>query len=159
LDVVVSDLLYKVFKIRPSSSFKFDVNAAAYNSNNLLGGTTDGFGRFDRLALNVKLVKSFLNDKIIINVGQDFDFAVPGNTTTLVNTDLTWLPNVNVEFVLNQSRRLKLIVFRRNSFGVGQNSSIVKRNRTGVSLSFSHEFDKFFHRKEDEEKKKGVSSQ
>lgn len=157
LDVVVSDLLYKVFKIRPSSSFKFDVNAAAYNSNTLLGATTEGFGRFDRLALNVNLVKSFLNDKIIVNVGQDFDVAVPGNTASLVNSDLTWLPNVNVEFVLNKSRKLKLIVFRRNSFGVGQNSSIVRRNRTGVSLSFSHEFDKFFPKKE-AEPVKGVSN-
>ena len=159
LDVVVSNLLYKVFKIRPNNSFRFDVNASGYNSSAVFGNNNNPSGRLDMIALNVKLVKSFLNDKIVVNVGRDFDLAVAGTAATLAKTDLAWLPNVNIELALTRSRKLKFIIFTRNNLGLNENStSVVRRNRTGVSLSFSHQFDHLF-RKEEEEKKKEVSSQ
>ena len=85
--------------------------------------------------------RSFLNDKVIINVGGDLDFNVR-STTNIQNDNLQWLPDLNIEFILTRDRKLRAIVFNRNSLDIN-GSSLGRRNRQGVSISYRKDFEKF----------------
>jgi hypothetical protein len=91
--------------------------------------------------VNLKLGRSFLNDKVIINVGGDLDFNVR-STTNIQNDNLQWLPDLNIEFILTRDRKLRAIVFNRNSLDIN-GSSLGRRNRQGVSISYRKDFEKF----------------
>jgi hypothetical protein len=91
--------------------------------------------------VNLKLGRSFLNDKVIINVGGDLDFNVR-SSTNIQNDNLQWLPDLNIEFILTRDRKLRAIVFNRNSLDIN-GSSLGRRNRQGVSISYRKDFEKF----------------
>ena len=85
--------------------------------------------------------RSFLNDKVIINVGGDLDFNVR-SSTNIQNDNLQWLPDLNIEFILTRDRKLRAIVFNRNSLDIN-GSSLGRRNRQGVSISYRKDFERF----------------
>jgi hypothetical protein len=87
------------------------------------------------------LGRSFLNDKVIINVGGDLDFNVR-SSTNIQNDNLQWLPDLTIEFILTRDRKLRAIVFNRNSLDIN-GSSLGRRNRQGVSISYRKDFEKF----------------
>ena len=124
-------------------SLRFDIGSSVYNSGNLLdptgGGIAINANKVDRTRVNLKLGRSFLNDKIVVNVGGDLDFNVR-NTSTIQNSDLQWLPDVNVEFILSKDKKLRAILFNRNSLDIN-GSALGKRNRQGVSISYRKDFD------------------
>ncbi len=91
--------------------------------------------------MNLKLGRSFLNDKVIVNVGGDLDFNVR-SSTNIQNDNLQWLPDLNIEFILTRDRKLRAIVFNRNSLDIN-GSSLGRRNRQGVSISYRKDFEKF----------------
>ena len=97
--------------------------------------------KIDRQRVNLKLGRSFLNDKVIVNVGGDLDFNVR-SSTNIQNDNLQWLPDLNIEFILTRDRKLRLIVFNRNSLDIN-GSSLGRRNRQGVSISYRKDFEKF----------------
>ena len=138
----ISSLLHKA---TGDKSLRFDIGSSVYNSGNLLdptgGGIAINANKIDRTRVNLKLGRSFLNEKIIVNVGGDLDFNVR-NTSTLQNSDLQWLPDVNIEFILTRDRKLRAIVFNRNSLDIN-GSALGKRNRQGVSISYRKDFDEF----------------
>ena len=140
INKMFSNMLYK---LTGDKSLRFDVGSNVYNSGNLLDPTGGGIAlnanRIDRQRVNLKLGRSFLNDKIIVNVGGDLDFNVR-NTSTIQNSDLQWLPDVNIEFILTKDRKLRAIVFNRNSLDIN-GSALGKRNRQGVSISYRKDFD------------------
>ena len=131
-------------KVTGDNSLRFDVGSSVYNSGNLLDPTGSGIAinanKIDRQRVNLKLGRSFLNDKVIINVGGDLDFNVR-NSTNIQNDNLQWLPDVNIEFILTKDRKLRAIVFNRNSLDIN-GSSLGRRNRQGVSISYRKDFDK-----------------
>jgi hypothetical protein len=52
------------------------------------------------------------------------------------------LPDLNIEFVLTKDRKLRAIVFNRNSLDIiGGNMG--RRNRQGVSISYRKDFENF----------------
>ena len=130
-------------KVTGDKSLRFDIGSSVYNSGNLLDPTGAGIAinanRVDRTRVNLKLGRSFLNDKIVVNVGGDLDFNVR-NTSTIQNSDLQWLPDVNVEFILSKDKKLRAILFNRNSLDIN-GSALGKRNRQGVSISYRKDFD------------------
>jgi hypothetical protein len=132
-------------KVTGDKSLRFDVGSSVYNSANLLDPTGAGIAinanKIDRQRVNLKLGRSFLNDKIIVNVGGDLDFNVQ-NSTTIQNGNFQWLPDLNIEFILSDDRKLRAILFNRNSLDIN-GSSLGKRNRQGVSISYRKDFDKF----------------
>ncbi len=132
-------------KVTGDNSLRFDVGSSVYNSGNLLDPTGSGIAinanKIDRQRINLKLGRSFLNDKIIINVGGDLDFNVR-SSTNIQNDNLQWLPDVNIEFILTRDRKLRAIVFNRNSLDIN-GSSLGRRNRQGVSISYRKDFDSF----------------
>jgi len=132
-------------KATGDKSLRFDIGSSVYNSGNLLdptgGGIAINANKIDRTRVNLKLGRSFLNDKIIVNVGADLDFNVR-STSTLQNSDLQWLPDLNIEFILTRDRKLRAIIFNRNSLDIN-GSALGKRNRQGVSISYRKDFDEF----------------
>jgi hypothetical protein len=50
------------------------------------------------------------------------------------------LPDLNIEFILSDDRKLRAILFNRNSLDIN-GSSLGKRNRQGVSISYRKDFD------------------
>ena len=132
-------------KATGDNSLKFDIGSSVYNSGNLLdptgGGIAINANKIDRTRVNLKLGRSFLNDKIIVNVGGDLDFNVR-NTSTIQNSDLQWLPDLNIEFLLTKDKKLRAIIFNRNSLDIN-GSALGRRNRQGASISYRKDFDKF----------------
>ena len=132
-------------KVTGDKSLRFDVGSSVYNSANLLDPSGAGIAinanKIDRQRVNLKLGRSFLNDKIIVNVGGDLDFNVQ-NSTTIQNGNFQWLPDLNIEFILTDDRKLRAIIFNRNSLDIN-GSSLGRRNRQGVSISYRKDFDKF----------------
>lgn len=130
-------------KVTGDKSLRFDVGSSVYNSANLLDPTGAGIAinanKIDRQRVNLKLGRSFLNDKIIVNVGGDLDFNVQ-NSTTIQNGNFQWLPDINIEFILTEDRKLRAILFNRNSLDIN-GSSLGRRNRQGVSISYRKDFD------------------
>ncbi len=130
-------------KATGDKSLRFDVGSSVYNSGNLLdptgGGIAINANKIDRQRVNLKLGRSFFNDNIIVNVGGDLDFNVR-NTSTIQNSDLQWLPDLNIEFILTNDRKLRAIIFNRNSLDIN-GSTLGKRNRQGVSISYRKDFD------------------
>jgi len=133
-------------KVTGDRSLRFDVGSSVYNSANLLDPTGAGIAinanKIDRQRINVKLGRSFLNEKIIVNVGGDFDFNVQ-NSTNIQNGTFQWLPDLNIEFILTDDRKLRAIIFNRNSLDIN-GSSLGRRNRQGVSISYRKDFDNFW---------------
>jgi hypothetical protein len=63
-----------------------------------------------------------------------------GTSTSVQNSNTQWLPNLNIEFVLSQDRKLRLIIFNKTTLDV----SFGRRNRQGVSITYRKDFDKLF---------------
>jgi hypothetical protein len=148
INTVVSNILYK---LTGDKSLRFDVGTSIYSSSSLLnpsGGDISAGGaanKLDRTRVDLKLGKSFANDKIIVTLGSDIDFNI-GNSA-IQNGNSQWLPNVNIEFILTKDRKLRLIVFNKTSLDFS-GTNFGRRNRQGVSISYRKDFETFFGRKE-----------
>ena len=132
-------------KVTGDQSLRFDIGSKVYNSGNLLDPTGSGIAinsnKIDRQRVNLKFGRSFLNDKIIVNLGGDFDFNLR-SASSIENNNFQWLPDVNIEFVLTKDRKLRAIVFNRNSLDI-IGGSMGRRNRQGVSISYRKDFENF----------------
>jgi len=133
---ILSNVLYKITGDR---SFQFDITTSSYSSSSLLYGTTTT-NRIDRQNIGVKVNKSILNDKIIFTFGSDFDFNL-GNTA-LQSGNFQWLPDLSVQIILTQDRKLRMVVFNKSSLDAGITgvSIIGRKTRQGVALSYTKDF-------------------
>jgi hypothetical protein len=132
-------------KVTGDQSLRFDIGSKVYNSGNLLDPTGSGIAinsnKIDRQRVNFKFGRSFFNDKVIVNLGGDFDFNLRA-ASSIENNNFQWLPDVNIEFVLTKDRKLRAIVFNRNSLDI-IGGSMGRRNRQGVSISYRKDFENF----------------
>ncbi len=138
----VSNLLYKLTRDR---SLRFDLGTSVYSSSSILdqssGLTATSNNRLDRTNINFKVGKSFFNDNVVVTFGGDLDFNL-GTTSTIANGNFQWLPDLNIELILTPDKRLRSIVFSKNSLDIS-GSTLGRRNRQGVSLSYKKDFDSF----------------
>jgi hypothetical protein len=147
LNKVVSNLVYKLTK---DKSIKVDVSTSLYSSSSLVASSTGGVGSnngLDRTNFKLKVGKSFFNDRLIFTAGADLDFSV-GATSALTSGNLQFLPDVNIEYILTKDKQLRLIGFLKNSLDA-TGGILGRRNRQGASLSYKHDFDRLFAKKED----------
>lgn len=142
INKTVTNLLNKV---TGDQSMRFDIGSKVYNSGNLLDPTGSGIAinsnKIDRQRVNLKLGRSFFNDKVIVNLGGDFDFNLR-SASSIENNNFQWLPDLNIEFVLTKDKKLRAIVFNRNSLDI-IGGSMGRRNRQGVSISYRKDFENF----------------
>lgn len=143
---IISGFLSKLFN---DKSLKVDLGTSIYSSSSILNqGVTTSNNKIDRQVFNFKIGKSFFNDNVIVTFGTDVDFnigsAVGGNTQ--------WLPDFNIEFVLSRDRKLRAIIFNKNSLDIS-GATFGRRNRQGISISYRQEFDTIFGKKQTEDKR------
>jgi hypothetical protein len=141
INKLVANLLYK---ITGDKSLQLDVATSTYSSASLLGtnvGTSSN--RLDRQTVNLKVNQSLLDGKIIVTFGGDLDFNL-GNTSAVQNGNFQWLPDISVQIVLSQDRKLRAVVFSKSTLDVSTSSALGRRNRQGVSLSYTKDFQKLF---------------
>ena len=138
---MVSNLLSK---ITGDKSLQFDVNTSTYSSSQLYG--TGNTNTLDRQTINLRVSQSLLNGKVIIVFGGGFDFNI-GSTSAVSSGNFQWLPDISVQIVLSQniekSSKIKAIIFNKSSLDVST-GVIGRRNRQGVSLTYTKDFDNFF---------------
>ena len=127
--------------ITGDQSLNIDFSTEVYNSNSLVGGSVSSSTGYDRVNFNFMLNKSYFNNRVVVNLGSDFDLNVRNTTTT----GFQFLPDVSVEFILTNNRRLRAILFKKDALDFAG-----RRNRAGVSLSYRKEFDKLFSSKQEE---------
>ncbi|RXK82813.1 translocation/assembly module TamB domain-containing protein [Filimonas effusa] len=143
LNKLVSNFLVK---LTGDKSLQFDVGTSVYSSASLFGGQDVGANKVDRQNVNLKINKSLLDGKLIISFGGDFDFNL-SNAQAAQAGNFQWLPDLRVEIVLSKDRKLRAVVFNKSSLDVnsGVNSSgLGRRNRQGVSISYTRDFDRVF---------------
>ena len=139
LNNAVSDLLYK---LTGDKSLQFDIGAKTYSSYTLPGSSSGS--TLDRTAVELKLNKSLLNNKVIITFGGDLDFNVSGAAAAASNSNFQWLPDISVQIVLSRDRKLRAIIFNHSSIGVYTSGTVGRVTRQGISISYTKDFDKFF---------------
>lgn len=122
-------------------SINVDFSTEVYNSNSLVGGSVSSTSGYDRVNFNFMLNKSYFNNRVVVNLGSDFDMNVRNTTTT----GFQFLPDVSVEFILTDNRRLRAIVFKKDELDYAG-----RRNRGGVSLSYRKDFDKLISSNKEE---------
>lgn len=132
-----TDLLYKITK---DKSLIFDLSSAVYSSNDLFatGSLNATSTQFDRYNVKIKVGKSFLNNKLRVNLGGDFDINLRSATQT---GDFQWLPDWNVQWSLNTDNSLSLVIFNKNSLDISGNT-LGRRTRQGVGISYKKDFDR-----------------
>ena len=148
LNKVISNLVYKITK---DKSIKVDVSTSLYSSSSIIGASTGGVAQsnngLDRSNFNFKLGKSFFNDRLIFSAGANLDFNV-GASSALANGNLQFLPDITVEYILTKDKQFRLIFFVKNNLDAS-GGILGRRNRQGASISYKHDFDKLFSKKED----------
>ena len=143
-----------LYKLTGDKSLRFDLGTSWYSNNeitsNVAGGTLNN-NTIDLSRVNFKLGKSFFQDKMIVTFGGDLDFNV-SNSAAIKNGNFQWLPDLNVEFILSKDRKLRAILFNKNSLDISNTSAggIGRRNRFGASISYRKDFDKLFATKPDD---------
>ena len=102
----------------------------------------------NRTDLNVGLSKQFLNDRVTVTVGNNFNLEgqnQPGQKTTDI------AGNISVNYKLTQDGRYRIRAYRRDEFIVVEGQVV----ETGVGFSLTYEYNKFkelFTKKTKEEK-------
>jgi hypothetical protein len=143
----VSDLLYKITK---DKSLRFDLGATVYSSSSLIGtngSTLQSDNRLDRSRVSAKLGKAFYNNNVIVSFGGDLDFNL-GSSSSVQAGNLQWLPDITIEFVLTTDRKLRAVIFSKNSLDIS-GSNFGRRNRQGASISYRQDFEKLFGTKKE----------
>ncbi len=144
INKMFSNMLYK---LTGDKSLRFDVGTSLYSNADLLGAasginTNASNTGINRSRVNFKVGKSFFEDKIVVTFGGDLDFNL-SNSSSVKNGNLQWLPDLNIEFILTQDRKLRAILFNKNSLDIS-GSSFGRRNRFGASISYRRDFEKRF---------------
>ncbi|TAE16716.1 MAG: hypothetical protein EAY72_03900, partial [Bacteroidetes bacterium] len=143
LTKIVSNILYK---ITGDKSLSLDLSASTYSSSNLYSAGS-GSNRLDRQQVNFKFNRSLYNGNVVVAVGGDFDFGVTSQSQLQSGT-FQWLPDISVQVMLSKDRRLRGIVFNKSTLDVNGAAAIGRRNRQGVSLSYTKDFNKNPFKKE-----------
>lgn len=143
----VSNFLYKLFK---DKSLKFDLGTSVYSSGNLFtnGVNATNNNRLDRSRVNFKIGRSFFNNNVVVTFGGDLDFGWP--TSAAQSGNFQWLPDLNIEVVLSRDKKLRAIVFNKNSLDISNGNALGRRNRQGVSISYRQEFETLFGKRQDD---------
>ncbi len=134
---ILSNVLYQITGDR---SLQVDFSTSVYNSTDLSNGNVSATSGYDRTRLNFKIGKSLANNRIIINVGSDFDFSVRNSAVNAFQ----FLPDISVEFILNANRKLRAILFKKDNLELG-----TRQNRAGASISFRQDMEKLFGKNAD----------
>ena len=91
---------------------------------------------------NFGVKTTFLNNKLLVNVGGNVDYRV-GQAVSNSNSNFLFTPDVSFEYLITPEGRLRVIGFNRSDADPGDLAGVTRRNRTGIQLSYRKDFDTF----------------
>ena len=148
-----STIVRKVFN---DESIKVNFNAQLYNGSYLLENSNTSAFNIDRTNLNLSLAKSVFNERLTFTFGSAVDFGFTAAQAKATNTNLQFLPDIAAEWKLRPDGKLLLTFFYRDTYNYQSTSG--KQNRSGASISFRRDFERFNDLfRSDRKKKKAVT--
>jgi len=130
------------------TDMQLDIGYRTYETG-LNNGTTDGATpeSENRKELQLALSKSFLNDRIFVDVGGNFDFGGSSGTTDGSNSNTNGqntqrgnnvAGDFEIQYAITPDGRYKVKAFRRGEYDIFSERN---RNKTGVGVQYKREFD------------------
>ncbi|HXD79132.1 MAG TPA: translocation/assembly module TamB domain-containing protein [Puia sp.] len=146
----VAGVLQRVFK---DNSLRVNFNTTLYNGNNVLLDADQSHLTYDRTNFNFSVGKSFMNEKLTLDIGSALDFGM--TTQQEQAAAFEFLPDITAAYKITPDGRVRLTLFYRDSYNYlsGGNHTL---NSSGISISYRRDFDRIdelFRKK----KKKKVS--
>ena len=133
----VAHQLQRIFN---DKSIRVNFNTNFYNGNYLIYDNPDLSNlNYNRTNLNFSIGKSFLNEKLTMNVGSALDFGMTAQQTTAAS--FQFLPDINAEYKITADGRVALTFFYRDSYNY-LNTGNHTQNSSGTSISYRREFDR-----------------
>jgi hypothetical protein len=114
------------------------------NANNRLN--------IDRTNLNFSLVESFLNERLTFTFGSALDFGLSPQQVQATK-NLQFLPDITAEWKVRQDGKVVLSFFYRDSYNY-LTGVPGRENRSGTSISYRRDFDRFSELWKNDKKKK-----
>jgi hypothetical protein len=128
----VKRIISGIFK---SDKWNFSFNSSIYNRNLIDAGSGFSIGS----NVNASIGRSFLNNKVILTASGSVQGIVQ---TGSVKQDRTFLPDITVEVLINESGSFRALFFyRENTDYLTTASSTKTQKKTGVGLSYRKDFD------------------
>ncbi len=130
--------IYSRFTKDPNTDF--NVNYRVYDESSLektLRGQT----------VTANISRKFFNDRVNVDVGGNFDFGRTGSTGDATTANNNFAGDFQINYAITPDGRFKFKGFRKTEYDILKESN---RNRTGIALSYNHQFDSFkelFNRK------------
>jgi hypothetical protein len=131
----VSSVLQRVFK---DNSLQVNFNTTVYNGTSLLDNDQTRL-TYDRTTFNFSIAKSFMNEKLTLNIGSALDFGM--TTQQEQAAAFEFLPDITAAYKLTADGHVSLTLFYRDSwnyFSTGNHTL----NSSGASVIVHRDFDK-----------------
>jgi TamB, inner membrane protein subunit of TAM complex len=131
----VSAVLQRVFK---DNSLQVNFNTTVYNGTYLLDNDQTHL-TYDRSTLNFSIAKSFMNEKLTLNVGSALDFGMSAQQEQAAAFE--FLPDITAAYKITADGRVSLTLFYRDSYNYlsGGNHTL---NSSGTSINYHRDFDR-----------------
>lgn len=144
---VLSNTLNKQFssifqKIFNDKSIQVNFNAQFYSGTNLIADINRGTFNIDRGNFNLSVAKSIFNERLTFTLGSAVDFGLSSQQVNASGRTLPFLPDITAEWKITPEGRLLLTFFYRDSYNYLAGAG-VRQNRSGASISYRKEFDRF----------------
>jgi len=118
--------LFKDPSITPYISFNSNYNLTSTELINAL----EASGNFG-------FKKTYLNGRLVVSLGGNIDYNNP-YILQARNTNVLLTPDITIEYLLTKDGKLRVVGFNRTVV----DATLGQRNRTGLRLSYSRDFDK-----------------
>jgi hypothetical protein len=86
---------------------------------------------------NFGFKKAYINGRLVVSLGGNIDYNNP-YILQARNTNVLLTPDITVEYLLTKDGKLRIVGFNRTVV----DATLGQRNRTGLRLSYSRDFDK-----------------
>lgn len=144
----LTKVFQKLFKdptITPYISFNSNYNLTSTELINAL----EASGNFG-------FKKAYINGRLVVSLGGNIDYNNP-YILLARNTNVLLTPDITIEYLLTKDGKLRIVGFNRTVV----DATLGQRNRTGVRLSYSRDFDKLtkaerIQQREERKKKKAT---
>lgn len=143
---ILSNTLSKQFSnivqgIFNDKSLKVNFNAQLYSGSNYLTDITTNRG-IDRTNLNFSIGKSLFNERLTFTFGSAFDF---GLSSAQINGagSIPFLPDITADWKIRPDGKLVLSFFYRETYNYSTPGLGNRQNRSGASISYRRDFDRF----------------
>jgi hypothetical protein len=134
---VINDQLNKILsKLLKNDKYLINLNTAIYNRDIIDGNNKTAFNLGSNV--NFSIGRSFFNDRFIITAGGGFDAPLQQSS---IQQSIQLLPDVTMEWLINQSGTLRASFFyRENTDYFSTSTSPGRARRYGGSLTYKKEF-------------------